>query len=614
MKFGLLLATNLDDPNLNNLAPIGLGCIAAALKRDLPEVEVVMRENPDDLLREQPDVIGISATTEYYHIACRWASHFKQTLGVPIIIGGIHISLLPESMTDDFDVAVIGEGDVTIVELLQTLIKHQGVNCSALQTIPGLFFRVQGQSHLTPQRALIQDLNTLPPIEWKTLPFYKEYQAHIVSARGCPYKCAFCASEKFARQHRYYSAESIVREVEYFVVEKGLGGITFYDDLLIANKQRLTTLIQRLEERGLLGKCRFHCQVRANLVNEEICDLLNKLNIITTGIGIESFSDRILRYYNKTGITGETNQRAIDLLSRAGIRVNPSIIFGAPIETREDMLTTLRAIYRNCAAGKLSSPAWTLLRPYPGTVIWDYAEQRGLVSRDMDWSLFTNWGTYDMYLCEQVEKEEFRDLIHEWQTKISLLKFDSIQTMGGNFIFDQRREFYDNTLPAKEVVEKRQTAGQEAELGDDLILATSADPDSAAILISGWHEKEEDGTRWMKPQARVLLRAGGHTRLQLRAYIPPQVFAKSYGGSITIALQAEGTVLLQEMCELNDFPDGSIALECDIPDNKDILLLRLSTDKSFSPAQVDQTSPDIRELALVVAALSLTDKTPHAHE
>jgi len=607
MKFGLILATDLDAPNLNNLAPIGLGCIAASLKKELPDVEVVMRESPEDLVRERPDVIGISATTEYFHIATRWAAHFKETLDIPLIIGGIHISLLPESMSHDFDVAVIGEGDITIVDLLKSIIAHKGINFSALSHIPGLFFRHHGQSHLTPQRPLVQDLDTLPPIEWKSLPFYKEHQAHIVSARGCPYKCAFCASEKFARQHRYYSADSIVREVEYFVVEKGLGGITFYDDLLIANKQRLTSLIEKLKERGLLGRCRFHCQVRANLVTEEICELLTELNIATTGIGIESFSDRILKYYNKTGITGETNQRAIDLLSQSGIKVNPSIIFGAPIETRDDMLTTLRAIYRNCEAKKLTSPAWTLLRPYPGTAIWDYAESKGLVSRDMDWSLFSNWGTYDMYLCEQVAKDEFRDLIHEWQTKISLLKFDTIQAMGGNFMFNQRQEIYDNILSLKNGITLRRKNHYEPEQGDDIILATSADPGTSLILISGWHEKESDGTRWITSEARALLPVGNGKRLLFKAYIPHQVFTSIYEGNINITVQAEGVSLIHKQCSSSGFPDGLIHIEIDLPPTaKEILLLVITTDKKFIPAQAFRENPDERELALVITELGVS--------
>lgn len=606
MKFGLILATNLDDPNLNNLAPIGLGCLAAALKRDLPKVEVIMRENPEDLIREQPDIIGISASTEYYHIAAQWAARFKETLGIPLIIGGIHISLLPESMTHDFDVAVIGEGDVTIVELLQSIITRKTIDFDTLCHIPGLFFRYKGQSYLTPQRPLIQNLDTLPPIEWKSLPFYKEHQAHIVSARGCPYKCAFCASEKFARQHRYYSADSIVREIEYFVVEKGLGGITFYDDLLIANKQRLTSLIEKLKARGLLGKCRFHCQVRANLVNEEICELLNKLNIFTTGIGIESFSDNILKYYNKTGITGATNQRAIDLLSQCGIRVNPSIIFGAPIETKNDMLTTLRAIYRNCEDNKLTSPAWTLLRPYPGTVIWDYAEKKGLVSRDMDWSLFTNWGTFDMYLCEHVEKEAFRDLIHEWQTKISLLKFDTIQNIGGNFTFNLRKEIYDNILPLKgSISQRRENLCEAEELGDDIILAASDDPRTSHILISGWHEKEPDGTQWIKSEARALVPIANGKQLMLKAYVPPQVLATVYDGNITITVEAEGISLIHKQCKSNEFIDGLICLEANLPPTKEILMLVISTDKHFVPTTSIPGSVDVRELALIITELEV---------
>ncbi|MDA8161190.1 MAG: radical SAM protein [Desulfobacteraceae bacterium] len=606
MKFGLILATDLSNPNVNSLPPIGLGCIAASIKRHLPEVEVVMRESPDDLIDERPDVIGISATTEYYYLAIRWAARFKEELGAPVIAGGIHISLLPESLTPDFDVAVIGEGDITIVELLRSLIARRGIDFKELRDIPGLFFREDGQACLTRPRPLVQDLDSLPEIEWKGLPFYRESQGHIVSARGCPYKCAFCASEKFARQHRYYSAERIVREIEYFVVERGLRGITFFDDLLIANKGRLTSLIERLKERGLLGKCRFHCQVRANLVTEEICGLMNTLNIFNTGIGVESFSDRVLRYYNKTGITGEINQRAIDLLNQAGIMVNPSIIFGAPVETREDMLTTLRAVYRNCADRKLRSPAWTLLRPYPGTAIWDYAERRGLVSRDMDWRLFADWGTFDMYLCEQMPKDECQALIHEWQTKISLLRLDTpaaSRASYGNFIFQDRRDLYEHAPSAQAAVLKRRQEGQPEEPGDLLLESVRRAPDSGALLLSGWHERETDGTQWIGKKAHALLPVKPDARLKLQAYIPPQVFAENYGGAINLTLRDEDVVLFSGLCAQGDFPGGLITLDIAIPDGREMLLLTIESDQSFIPAATGQGSLDGRELAVVIREL-----------
>jgi radical SAM superfamily enzyme YgiQ (UPF0313 family) len=605
MKFGLLLATNLNDQSLNTLVPIGLGCITAALNRDLPEIEVILKENPDDLISEQPDIIGISATTEYYYIATQWAAKFKEALDVPIIIGGVHISLLPESMTKDFDVAVIGEGDVTIIELFQSILNNKGINYDELRNIPGLFFRHKDQSYLTPQRTLVQDLDTLPRIQRNILPFYIWYQAHIVSARGCPYKCAFCASQKFSRQHRYYSAERIAQEIEYFVVENGLKDITFYDDLLIANKQRLSSLIEKLDERGILGKCIFHCQVRANLINEEICELMKKLNITTTGIGIESFSDNILRYYNKTGITGETNQKAIDLLSSYGIKVNPSIIFGAPFETREDMLTTLRAIYQNCANGKLGSPAWTLLRPYPGTIIWDYAEKRGLVSRTMDWSLFAQWGTYDMYLCEQVSKDEFREIIDEWRTKISLLRFDTIKSTGGNFVFDQRRDLYEKTPRVKEIIIQRQATGCEADLGDESVLATSSPTDTPGLLINGWHEKDPDGTLWITEKARIVLPTNGGSNLRLWMYIPPLIFSEVYDGTISITVEEEEVILLCRQYQFHQFQEGLIPLEIKIDQEKEFLLLTISSDKSFVPSAIDHNSQDIRKLALVIVTLEI---------
>lgn len=598
MKFGLIMATDLSAPDLNAFAPIGLGCITASINEQLPDVEVILKETPEALISEKPDVIGISSTTEYYHIAIKWAAQFKEQTESPIIIGGIHISLLPQSMTDHFDIAVIGEGDVTIVELLKSLIKNKKTNYEDLKNIPGLFFKKNDIPFHTPQRRLIQDLNTLPRINWKILPFYREHQAHIVSARGCPYKCSFCASEKFARQHRYYSAEKIVDEIEYFVVEKGLGGITFYDDLLIANKNRLTSLIDEMKKRDLLGKCRFHCQVRANLVTEEICDLMAELNIFTTGIGIESFSNKILRYYNKTGITDEVNQRAIDLLSKTGIRVNPSIIFGAPDESKDDMLITLRAIYKNFEEGKLTSPAWTLLRPYPGTVIWDYAEQKGIVDPNMDWSKFADWGSFDLYLNEHLSENAFNDLIHEWQTKISLLTFDRIGSIGGNFIFHNREDIYNGAINLTKAAERYIPDKTK----DEQLSSLTISNDGSKIFIEGWYEKEAMGGRWINKTAKCILRTRRSDQIIFKGYIPPKIFKDHYDGQFEINFFHENNLIYSKQCPLNDYPDGAITLQIEVPE-AEVLLLTISSDKSFIPEEIDESSSDTRELSIVVSEL-----------
>ncbi len=605
MKFGLILATDLTNPAINDFAPIGLGCLSASIDKYLPEIETVLEESPDSLIQRKPDVIGISSSTEYYDTAIKWAKLFKEVLDIPIIIGGIHISLLPESMTDDFDIAVIGEGDVTIVELLNSLSKNKGFNQEELKKIPGLYFRHGGKVVRTPARDIIKDLNTLPRINWQKIPFYRENQSHIVSARGCPYKCSFCASQKFANQFRFYSASSIMKEIEYYVIDKGRGGITFYDDLFIANKKRLKELIGAMKERGLLGKCRFHGQVRANLITEETCQLLKELNFITVGIGIESFCDKILSYYNKTGITSETNQKAISLLSKYDIHVNPSMIFGAPIETKEDMLTTLRKIYNNFKNETISSLAWGVLRPYPGTAVWDHAEKQGIVSNNMDWSKFTDWGTYQLYMCEHVSPNEFDELINEWITKFSLLNFHRLEKVKGNVIYHDREILLKQTIKYAKLMKKRDASKAYMEIGDNLFQDVQISEDEKQVLLSGYYETEEDGNRWITKRATGIFKTGKMGNLSFEAYINPKILTNVYSKEIKIQFLNENELIYSQDVTIANSPNGIISGTFDVPNNS-VLLLTIKIDKQFIPSRIYPESSDNRKLSLKLSKISLT--------
>ncbi len=605
MKLGLILATDLTNPAINVFAPIGLGCLAASINKYLPQLETVLEESPEALIAKQPDIIGISSSTEFYNIAIQWAKRFKEVLKLPIIIGGIHISLIPESMTDDFDVAVIGEGDITIVELLRSFVDNKGLEKKKLQSIPGLYFKLGKSVIKTSPRPIIKDLNTLPPINWSQIPFYRENQSHIVSARGCPYKCSFCASQKFASQFRFYSAEKILNEIKYYIIDKGQGGITFYDDLFIANKKRLTELIGLMKECGLLGKCRFHGQVRANLITEETCQLLKELNFITVGIGLESFSDKILRYYNKTGITSETNQKAVELLSKYSIHVNPSMIFGAPIETKEDMLVTLRAIYHNFEKKFISSMAWGVLRPYPGTAIWEVAKRQGIVSNNMDWNKFTDWSTYRLYMCEHVTPDEFDELIGEWMTKFSLLNVYRLENMKGNIVYHDRDILLKQTIKYTSLIKKRVKYQNIYETGDNLFTNIQIGEGDKQILLSGWYEMEKDGTRWITRKTAGIFKSGFQGQLYLKACIPPSILREIYHGEITIKFFDGNVLLYSEHVTIANARNGTILITFKIPSNK-ILLLNIETDKQFIPALSLQNSCDNRKLSMIVSEIVLS--------
>jgi radical SAM superfamily enzyme YgiQ (UPF0313 family) len=297
------------------------------------------------------------------------------------------------------------------------------------------------------------------------LPFYrKSKMACIVASRGCPNHCTFCISEKFAKRHRQLSAERVADDIEEMFRKTRVRHVVFYDDLLIADKERLRSLIAELKKKRLLGRIRYSCAVRANLVNEELCDLLKELRVVDVGMGAESFSDKILAYYNKTGVTGETNQRALDLLHSAGIITNPSIIFGAPIETREDMLITLRKLFTNFAEGKIASPTWSTLIPYPGTKIWEHALQKGIVGIDMNWDSYGS--THNtMYLCEEVSLPEFQELIGEWLVKYTLLLKDDPHR-GGSFVIRNEEDLKNKITQYYPIIMERENK----ELGDDLVL------------------------------------------------------------------------------------------------------------------------------------------------
>lgn len=343
----------------------------------MPTIEIIIDQNIDSLLEKKPDIIGISSVTENYYIATDLAIKIKEKLKIPIILGGIHITLLPLSIKSCFDLAILGEGEYTIIEVLKSFINNDNtLNFKELEKIKGLLFVENDKIIITKERDLVEDLDSLPTLPYNELPFYTENGVScIVSSRGCPFKCNFCASEKMFRKYRSFSVERIMKDVRYFI-NSGKNHIVFFDDLLIADIKKFKNLVQAIETEGINKICRFSCQVRANCITPEVCELLKRMNVVDAGIGIESFSNKMLEFYNKTAVTAAINQKAIDLLHEYKILLNPSIIFGASIETEEDMLITLRKIFENVRDGKIHSPAWGLFRPYPGTKIWDLAEKK----------------------------------------------------------------------------------------------------------------------------------------------------------------------------------------------------------------------------------------------
>jgi radical SAM superfamily enzyme YgiQ (UPF0313 family)/SAM-dependent methyltransferase len=310
------------------------------------------------------------------------ARHLKEALDVPIVVGGHHISQLPWRLPQWMDVGVVGEGEVTFLELCRSYQRHGGFAPDELGRIKGIAYHADGQVLVTERRPLVKPLDLLPPPDRR--PPAAGGTIGMCSSRGCPFRCVFCACTSFWRRYRMHSAARVVSEISDAVERYGIRGVAFVDDLVIASGGRLLQMRDLLRERGLLGKIAVHsATVQASMMNREVAALISELGFKSVFVGVESGSPRILSYLKSGAVTVEQNQQTIDLCHEYGIACYVAVIFGTPGETLEDMQRTYDFIEKN-RDRVISSRCYHLI-PTPGTPLWEQSMARGLVSEDMDW-------------------------------------------------------------------------------------------------------------------------------------------------------------------------------------------------------------------------------------
>ncbi|MBN2289842.1 MAG: radical SAM protein [Candidatus Glassbacteria bacterium] len=368
----------------NRYQPLGLMYLAASLQEAFPantfRIKLVNRDIEKELDSFRPDVAGITAVSQNFNYAARYADYCHDR-GIPVMVGGVHISVLPECLTPRMEVGCIGEGEATIVELMKVFIgSGKRFPPKELEKIPGLVFRSGGELVRTPVSPGGPG-PAQPPHPCRHL-HGKVRHAYIFSSRGCPYRCLFCASSRYWDKPRYFPAGYVVDEIEELAEKWGARLISFYDDLFVADNRRLARIAELVVKRGLAGRVKFTCSCRANTVTPEVVSELKKMGVRSVGLGLESGNSRVLKMLKGRSASVEDNRRAVELLYSAGIRANASFIIGSPDETLAEMMDTYRFIRKS----RLSFVDIYLLTPFPGTPVWDLAGARGLVSAGMDWS------------------------------------------------------------------------------------------------------------------------------------------------------------------------------------------------------------------------------------
>lgn len=357
----------------------------------------------------KPDTVSITVVTPQIRAALTACEVIrKYSSDVSLIIGGPHATVLPvETLeTSGADLVYAGEGEIAFKLLVQG---------TDLEMIPGACFMKDGKPFLVPGRLLVRDLDTLPLPDRDIFDMDKYFRTWysmdrvdpglkgttIMGTRGCPYTCTFCQptlSEIFGKKMRKRSPESIVSELKYLVKKYSIDGFMFEDSTFIVDHPWVTDICSLMNSEGL--KLKWCCNVRADLLTEELLDTMVDAGLSKVNMGVESASQRVLDDIYRKGITVEGVRSALRMCNSKGIFVQGYFMLGAPGETVEEMKLTIDF----AASEPFDDALFDITTPFPHTELWEMS--KNLINADYSEFDCFHKSVYDLdgITPEQIEK------------------------------------------------------------------------------------------------------------------------------------------------------------------------------------------------------------------
>ncbi len=383
-----------------NSAPLGLGYIAAVLEQNGVEVKIidgyVEGLDKDKLSNEldsyAPDVVGVSIVTPRIKQALEISDIVKaKSPRTQMVLGGPHITALGHEVIKhgSVDVAVIGEGEYTMLDLIKALDRD-----GDLQGVKGILFKDDGQVINTGGRPMVKDLDQIPHPAFHLLPIgkYTPYPsntkgrpgnfANIITSRGCPHHCTYCDVKlTFGRSFRVHSPEYVIEEIEHLYDKYNVRNFSFRDSIFNLKKERIIRICELIIERGL--DISWECNGRVNYVDEDLLRTMKAAGCYQIQYGVESGNQEILNRAARN-TTIEQIKEGFRLTKKAGLEVHGYFMVGLPGETKETIKDTIRL-------AKEISPdlvGFTLAVPFPGSEFYQWAKDNGYLKID-DWNSFT---------------------------------------------------------------------------------------------------------------------------------------------------------------------------------------------------------------------------------
>lgn len=405
--------------------PIGLAYVAAVLRDNGMDVKIIdgnaMKQSVEGVIEsvasDAPDFVGVTVYTFMVNVCGEIAKGIKEkSPKTKIIFGGPHIHPQHEEVMQTMpfvDYCVIGEGEYPTLELIKT-VRSGG----ELAQVKGIAYRLDGQIIINQQSEYLKNLDELPFPARDLLPLDAYRSPHsiggqkpftlILSSRGCPFACHFCACNAVWGNQRRRSVENVLDEIEFVYKKYNVKAIRIEDDLFTLNKKWAMAICKGMVERGL-NKIDWETNGRVGTLSRELLIEMKKANCKSIAIGIEFGNQRILDFAKK-GFKIDQVFETVKMIKESGIRAKAYFMIGYPTETKETIEETIKL---SQSLG-LDYALFTLVTPFPGTHLYKYVKDRGLLKSN-DWKDY-RFGSARTFSLDGVSEDE---LIKLWNRAAS---------------------------------------------------------------------------------------------------------------------------------------------------------------------------------------------------
>ncbi|MFH1539100.1 MAG: radical SAM protein [bacterium] len=390
----LLISSNLSS-QFHAILPNGVVSLSAYLKQHGKEVKVCHMESRlhfrtlRKTLREyEPHVVGISANAPEIRYVPVFAAISKRIHpDVPVLAGGVHASLVPETFLeiDGIDAVCLGEGEEPLLEYVNKLEASSNVTDTR-----NFWFKNDGEIIKNEIGPFIQDLDALPfmdreAINYKRTIFLNSNYITTIAGRGCAGNCTFCANPRLRRVGkgkwvRIRSVDNVLEDFDQLRRKFHFSYVNFRDDNLCAHREWLMEFCEKYPDKFSWP---FDCFSRCDTLDDEMIQVLAKSGCRHVFLGLDTGNDYIRNKVLLKGTKNETLVEVAEKLNRHGIKAVISNIIGLPYETPEKFKETIeinRQIHKNqviISSAYGAAPKLWVFNPWPGTPVYDLCKDEG---------------------------------------------------------------------------------------------------------------------------------------------------------------------------------------------------------------------------------------------